>query len=232
MSDHDANDDDTNRAANRDTKLVRTRVGGDSHALVVRETLDEPIPFGSLSGDDADDVLAVTDDSPGAFLDSWRDRVGTAPRNVGVVGVGNRMRSATAETPSNAGGPPGRKPGEARSSERASPGRDSPGRNVVRGVADPADTVAIHDAAAGYLDVWPDHGETVAYIDSLGTLLDRLDPAAAVGFLADFRRTLTEQNAVGYFCLTRSVHDPTSVRAVTSAFDTVIECVGESDESE
>lgn len=182
-----------------DTKLLRTRIGGDDHTLVLRRTRDDRTPLALLADDDPDDVLAVTYEAPTAFLERWSDRVGERPRNVGIVGVGDRMRSAAAT--------------------------DGPAPNVVRGVPDSADAAAIRDAAAGYLDAWPADGRTVVFFDSATALLDGLQVDAAVDFLADFCRLLDERGAVGYVCLTLDAHDCATVRAVTSLFDTVVECI-------
>lgn len=148
------------------------------------------------------DLLAVTYDGPSALLEAWDDRIDRRPRNAGVVSVGERMRSASA-------------PGEP----------SAPVRNVIRGVADPADVSGLLDAVLGYLDSWPRDGRSVAYFDSVTALLERVDAAAATDFLADLLRALGERGVVGYFCLTPSAHDCATVRAITSLFDTVIECI-------
>lgn len=185
----------------QNTKLVRTRVGGDPHTLVVRSATDDPTPLDLPTAADPDDVLAVTFGDPDALLDEWRDRASRPPRNVGVVNVGSRMRSAAAE------------------------GASAPGPNVVSGVADPTDAAAVRDAMAGYLDAWPARGRTVAYFDSVTRLLDRVGVDAATDFLSDAFRLLDECGAVGYFCLTPSVCAPPAVREVKSLFDTVVECI-------
>ncbi|WP_137287296.1 DUF7504 family protein [Halorussus salinisoli] len=187
----------------QDTKLVRTSVDADPHKLVLRRTRDElptlGLLFDSFPENEPTDVLAVTHEGPEEFLGTWRDRIERRPRNVGVVSVGEQMRSAAAATPTD--------------------------RNVVRGVADPTDADAIRDAVTGYLDAWPADGQTVAYFDSVTALLDCWNVETATEFVRDLLRTLDVRDAVGYFCLTPAAHDRATVREIASLFDTVVECV-------
>ncbi|MFC7079855.1 DUF7504 family protein [Halorussus caseinilyticus] len=187
----------------QDTKLVRTSVDADPHKLVLRRTRGKistlDLLFDSFSENEPTDALAVTHEGPEEFLGTWRDRIDRRPRNVGVVSVGEQMRSAAATTPSD--------------------------RNVVRGVADPMDADAIRDATTGYLDAWPADGQTVGYFDSVTPLLDCWDIATTTAFVRDLLRALDARDAVGYFCLTPAAHDRATVREVASLFDTVVECV-------
>jgi len=186
-------------STSHEAKLVRTCVDADPHTLVFRSSKRDRAPFGLLAAADPDDVLAVTFDRPSGFLEGWTERVGPRPRRIGVVGVGDRMRSAAAS--------------------------GDPGSNAVRGVADPTDGAAIRTAAAGYLDAWPDDGRAVVCFDSATALLDRRPVDDAVGFLSDFRQLLDEHGAAGYVRLDPSAHDCATVRAVGSLFDTVVECL-------
>ncbi|WP_157971571.1 DUF7504 family protein [Halorussus litoreus] len=187
----------------QDTRLVRTSVDGNSHTLVLRRTGDDSSEFGPLfdllPDDEPNDVLAVTHEQSAAFLQRWRERIDRRPRNIGVVSVGEVMRSAT---PAHA-----------------------PAQSVVRGVADPTDAEGIRDAAASYLDAWPDDGRTVAYLDSTTELVDDLGGEGAFEFLREFRRTLDAGDAAGYVCLRPAAHDCEFVREVGALFDTVVECV-------
>ncbi|WP_135830039.1 DUF7504 family protein [Halorussus halobius] len=187
----------------QDTRLVRTSVAGNPHTLVLRRTSDgarefEPL-FDLLPADGPNDVLAVTHEQSTRFLRRWGERIDRRPRNVGVVSVGEVMRSTSAV--------------------------DVASRRPVRGVADPTDAEEIRDAATGYLDAWPDEGRTVAYVDSATAVVDDLGVERGVEFLRTFRRALDARDAVGYVCLAPTAHDRTVVREVASLFDTVIECV-------
>jgi len=182
-----------------EAKLVRTCVDADPHTLVFRRSHRDRAPFGLLAAADPDDLLAVTFDRPSGFLEGWTDRVGTHLRRVGVVGVGDPMRSAAAT------------------------GGSAP--NAVRGVSDPTDGAAIRDAAADYLGSWPDDDRTIVFFDSATVLLDRRPADDAVDFLADFCQLLDEHAAAGYVCLDPTAHDCATVRAVGSLFDTVVECL-------
>ena len=187
----------------QDTKLVRTRVAGNPHTLVLRRTADDGAEFGPLfdllPSDEPTDVLAITHDQSAQFLQQWRERIDRRPRNIGVVSVGEAMRS----TSSTEGQP----------------------RTPVRGVADPTDAERIRDAATGYLDAWPTEGRSVAYVDSATALVDHLGVDRAVAFLRAFRRALDARDAVGYVCLRPAALDRAVVREVASLFDTVVECV-------
>ncbi|NEU56440.1 helix-turn-helix transcriptional regulator [Halorussus sp. MSC15.2] len=186
----------------QDTKLVRTCIDADPHTLVMRRQCDASsldLLFDALSVDDPTDALAVTYEGPEELLETWRERIDRRPRNVGVVSVGEQMRSATATTPTD--------------------------RNVVRGVPDPEDAEAIRSAVTGYLDAWPADGHTVAYFDSVTEFLDHWDAGTGVEFLRRLLRSLDARDTVGYFCLTPAVHDRATVREVASLFDTVVECV-------
>jgi len=182
-----------------EAKLVRTCVDADPHTLVFRRSHRGRAPFDLLAAADPEDLLAVTFDRPSGFLEGWTDRVGTRLRRVGVVGVGDPMRSAAATSGS--------------------------GPNAVRGVADPTDGAAVRDAAADYLDSWPDDDCTVVFFDSATALLDHRPTDDAVDFLAGFCQLLDEHAATGYVCFDPTAHDCATVRAVGSLFDTVVECL-------
>lgn len=203
----------------QDTRLKRTRVGGDPHTLVLRRTRDEPFPMHLLSGEEAEDVLAITYDDPSALFQAWCDRIGRRPRNAGVVSVGGQMRSTSASSRATVS-----------SESTASDGTTAPKaprQNVVQGVADPANVSGVLDVALGYLGAWPRDGRSIAYFDSVTELLEHVNADVATDFLADLLRALSERDVVGYFCLTPSAHDCATVRAVTSLFDTVVECIDE-----
>lgn len=190
----------------RDTQLVRTRVGGDDHTLVLQRSAEDAsrfdplfdlLPDGGLT-----DALAITYRESELVFRQWRERVDRRPRNVAVLSVGEQMRSATASAAT------------------------SVERTPLYGIADPADTEAIRRTTANYLDAWPDDGRTVVYFDSITALWDHLDADEAVAFLADLRETLDDRNAVGYFCMRPAAHDSSVVQRVGSQFDTVVECAG------
>lgn len=189
----------------QDTKLVRTSVEGDEHTLVLRRASDESEPFGPLFDllPDAGttDLLAVTHEQSQQFLQAWRDRIDRRPRNVGVVSVGEQMRStASASVPQRTNHP------------------------VLRGIPDEENVEGIRETATQFLGTW-DHGRTVAYVDSLTPVVERLGTDETVEFLETFLRTLDAHDATGYFCLTPAAHDRAVVREIASRFDTVVECV-------
>lgn len=187
------------------TRLVRTCVDGDDHALVLRRSPDGPPGFDSvfdlLPGEGPTDALAVTCRRSSEFVREWRDRTDRRPRNVGVLGVGEPMRSAAATAPA---------PAE---------------RTPIRGVADPTDTDGIRDAAAEFVEAWPADGRTVVFVDSVTALSNHLDVEEVVEFVETFARGLDVRDAFGCFCLRPAAHDRATVRRVASLFDTVVERV-------
>ncbi|WP_135825788.1 DUF7504 family protein [Halorussus ruber] len=231
----------------QNTKLIRTCVDGDPHTLVLRRrptdvsTLD--LLFDAVAPERPTDALAVTDDGTEGFLEAWTSQTGRRPRNIGMISVGERMRSAASSRSGSgrsAGGsspasPSG--PGESAGRSGSAGSSDSPGRSgqaappvahndIVQGVADPTDTDAICDAVLGYLDAWPTEGRTVVYFDAVSSLLDELGTEETADLLGELVRELDARDAVGYVCLTPEDHNPAVVREVASLFDTVVECTG------
>jgi hypothetical protein len=191
----------------QDKKLVRTCVDGDPHTLVLRQESAERSPNGPLfdlpSGSDPSSSLAVTYQESARFLHEWQNQMDRRPQNLGVVSVGEQMRSAATDA--------------------AAP--NPPGHTMVRGVADSTDTEELHETVRWYLDAWPTIGETVTYFDSVSNLVEDVGVDAATDFLQEFLRMLDAHGAVGYFCLETTAHDRAVVREVASLFDTVIESV-------
>lgn len=186
-----------------ETRLVRTCVGADPHTLVLRRT-DDGLGLDTLFDlvpDDPTDAVAVTHRRPERLVREWSARTDRS-RNVGVVSVGEQMRSSTAASPPTAAA-----------------------RTTVRGVPDPTDTADLRDAVTGYLDAWPAGGEQVVYLDSLTALLGRVDVEGVTEFLRELLRALDARGAVGYVRLTPAAHERRVVREVTSLFDTVAETV-------
>jgi hypothetical protein len=156
--------------------------------------------FDLLPDDGPTDALAITYQESARFFHDWHERIDRRPRNMGVVSVGEQMRSAAS-------------------------GASPPGQPMMRGVADPTDTAAIRHTVEGYLDAWPAAGRSVTYFDSLTDAIEDVGADAATDFLESFLRMLDAHGATGYFCLDPTAHDRAVVREVTSLFDTVLECV-------
>ncbi|UPW00464.1 hypothetical protein M0R88_18425 [Halorussus gelatinilyticus] len=189
----------------QDTKLVRTCIDCDPHKLILRRTTDDDSRFDvllDLLTEDLTDAVAVTYRRSERFLHEWRERVDQPPQNVGVVSVGEQMRSSTA---ASAPLPADRTP--------------------LCGVADPTDTDEIRAAVTNYLDGWTTGGDEVVYFDSLTDLLAHGDAATVTDFLREFLRGLDARGAVGHFCLRPGAHERRVVREVASLFDTVVETV-------
>jgi len=210
----------------QNTKLIRTCVDGDPHTLVLRRrpteasTLD--LLFDAVAPERPTDALAVTDDGTEGFLEAWTSQTGRRPRNIGMISVGERMRSA-ASSRSGSGRSAGQSSPAGPSGQAAPPVAHN---DIVQGVADPTDTDAICDAILGYLDAWPTEGRTVVYFDAVSSLLDELGTEETADLLGELVRELDARDAVGYVCLTPENHDPAVVREVASLFDTVVECTG------
>jgi len=155
--------------------------------------------FDLLPDDGPTDALAVTHQEAARFFHDWHERIDRRPRSMGVVSVGEQMRSTASASP--------------------------PGQPMMRGVADPTDTDAIRHTAEGYLDSWPADGRSVTYFDSMTDVIEEIGVDDATDFLESFLRMLDAHGATGYFCLDPTAHDRAVVREVASLFDTVLECV-------
>lgn len=145
----------------------------------------------------------AVDRSIQSFLAEWRANPGTTPADVGVVGVGETMRSAAERT----GGP-------------ASTG------DAIRTVGDPTDldTVAAHVRAL--LDGWRDRTEpTVVVVDSVAGLLDIAGEHEAAAFVANLSDLVAGADAIGFL----AVQDPTdrTLDAVVSECDNVVEATAD-----
>jgi hypothetical protein len=155
--------------------------------------------FDLLPDDGPTDALAVTHQESARFFHDWHERIDRRPRNVGVISVGEQMRSTANASP--------------------------PGQPMMRGVADPTDTDAIRHAVEGYLDAWPADGPSITYLDSVTDVVAEVGADDALDFLDAFLRVLDAHGATGYFCLDPTAHDRAVVREIASRFDTVLECV-------
>lgn len=202
----------------RDTKLVQTSIDGDPHTLVRRRQSTESTPFGRtfdlVPDDEPTDVLAMTNQESARFLHEWRNSVDRPLRNVGVLSLGEQMRSSAGTT----AGEPTSTPQKQRTPSR-------PGHPTIRGVADPTDTEAIQDTVESLLETWPEEGQTVVYFESVTQLVESLRADASTNFISELFETLDAYDAVGYFCLTPAAHSRAVVDQITSLFDTVVECV-------
>jgi hypothetical protein len=160
-----------------------------------------------LLEDDTENVLAVTyDNSPESFLDTWTRSVGTRPANVGIVDVGQTMRSTAAQS-----------------------GGDH-AANVVRTVPSPDDTTRVADAMASFLDQWPTTDETLVVFDSLTALLEHVALDTAVTFLDGLLDRLAETNAVGHFYLETRAHGDPTMATLCSMLDVGVEVVEDGDD--
>lgn len=175
----------------------------------MRQESTEFGPFGPtfdlLPDHEPVDALAVTYQESARFLHEWHSQRTRQPRNVGVVSVGEQMRSASTTSP--------------------------PQHTMVRGVADATDIEEIRDCVDWYLNAWPTEGRTAVYFDTVTDLVENHGVDETASFLRAFKRVLDAHDAVGYFCLRSGAHDQSVVREIASLFDTVIESVDEAAET-
>lgn len=169
--------------------------------------------------DEPTDALAITYQESARFLHEWRNSADRLLRNVGVLSLGEQMRSsASIPTEQNSATDQPPTPLEQRTPA-------TPGHPTIRGVADPTDTEAIHATVKSYLETWPEDGQTVVHFESVTKLVESLGADDAIDFISALLETLDAYDAVGYFCLTPAAHNRTVVNQITSLFDTVVECV-------
>lgn len=125
------------------------------------------------------DVVIVTYDlPPETVLEAWRGDAVEGPQNLGLVAVGNAMRSAA-------------QPADA---------DDARVRTVVRGVSDPTEYGTTEDAIAAFLDGWNDAGsDPVVYVESLPSVVRAVGVEATASFVEDVTAMLETYDCPAYF---------------------------------
>ncbi|WP_199174746.1 DUF7504 family protein [Halegenticoccus soli] len=144
--------------------------------------------------------------SPDAQLRRWRARAGAPPANLGVVSVGETVRSTGAVA------------GETRADAR----RGAPG--PIEAVANPNDLTGLGIAINEYLHGWEHNGNrTVVCFDSLTAMLQYVELETAYEFLHILAGRLYAADAVAHFHMDPGAHDTRAVESVASLCDAVVD---------
>lgn len=185
------------------TGIEREVPDGESALVVTGRGADAGLERLSVRDPDDRNVLAVTyRNAPDAFIDDWASRHGRPPASIGVIGVGETMRSPAAGSAT---------------------ARESPRRSLVRAVPDPTDLPALRRAVAECLADWPRERSTVVYFDSLTALLEHAGLPAVERFVERLTDRIDAAGATGYFAVDPTEHDETTIDSLASLFERVLE---------
>ncbi|WP_224270372.1 DUF7504 family protein [Haloprofundus salinisoli] len=142
--------------------------------------------------------------SPDAQLRRWRTHSEHPPASVGVVSVGDSMRSVSAPAPAGAG--------------------DQELNAGVETVANPNDLTGLGISITEHLSRWEDNGNrTVVCVDSLTAMLQYVELQTAYEFLHVLTGRLYATGAVAHFHMDPGAHDEQTVESIVSLCDAVVE---------
>lgn len=144
-------------------------------------------------------VIVVYGTDPRDVRAAWYDRIGAAPKRLGIIGVGPFDRSPEAD-PSSA----------------------VDDREVLTTVRDPTDVSSVGITISLYLNDWASDAETRLGFHSLTALLDHADTETAFRFLHVLTRRLADVDASGRFYLDPAVVDDRTIETLRPVFDTTI----------
>ncbi len=188
-----------------------------SSVLLLSPSLDEgesEACIDLLQPDDAEkNALWVSyTKSPDAQLRRWRKHSERRPANVGVVSVGDSMRSVSAAKASAASDAPGR----AGTENGLDPG--------IETVANPNDLTGLGISITEHLNRWQDnYARTVVCVDSLTAMLQYVELQTAYEFLHVLIGRLYAADAVAHFHMDPGAHDDQTVESIVSLCDAVVE---------
>ncbi len=144
--------------------------------------------------------------SPDAQLRRWRNHSESRPANVGVVSVGDSMRSVSAGNPQSA--------------NHGSDGLDP----SIETVTNPNDLTGLGISITEQLTRWHSNdARTVVCVDSLTAMLQYVDRQTAYEFLHVLTGRLYAADAVAHFHMDPGAHDDRTVESIASLCDAVVE---------
>lgn len=148
---------------------------------------------------------------PDEKLQSWRRHTDATPANLGVVSVGDSMRSAAAASAA-VGGPAGGVPDEA--------GGGVP--NPVEAVENPSDLTGLGITVGRYFEAWGTDHPTNLCFDSITALLQYVEFETAYRFLHVLTGRVAAAGGVGHFHVDPAAHDDQTVASLQTLFDAVV----------
>lgn len=151
--------------------------------------------------------------SPDGQLRRWRAHGHGRPGNLGVVTVGDSVRSTTAQS------------GSGSSSGPSSPSGPS---GPIETVANPNDLTGLGIRLNNYLRRWDGNGrETTICFDSLTAMLQYIDTDTAYEFLHILSGRVHAADARIHFHMDPGAHDDRTVERVVSLCDAVVDLTGD-----
>ncbi|MFC5368507.1 DUF835 domain-containing protein [Salinirubrum litoreum] len=162
---------------------------------------------------DRENLLWVTyTRGPDEKLSSWRRHADATPANLGVVSVGDTMRSAAAASAA-VGGP------EASGSADTS-GSGPP--NPVEAVENPSDLTGLGITVSRYFEAWGPAHPTSLCFDSITAMLQYVEFETAYRFLHVLTGRVATAGAVGHFHVDPAAHDDQTMESLKTLFDAVV----------
>jgi hypothetical protein len=148
---------------------------------------------------------------PDEKLGAWRRHSDATPANIGVVSVGDTMRSAAAASAA-VGGP---------DAADRSEGRGGP-PNPVEAVENPGDLTGVGIAVGRYFEAWDAEHPTSLCFDSITAMLQYVEFETAYRFLHVLTGRVSAAGAVGHFHVDPAAHDDQTLASLRTLFDAVV----------
>lgn len=195
-----------NSLADADTVLVESGATDSGRATTCADLLHR-------HSESPENLLWVTyTRGPDEKLQSWRRHSDATPANLGVVSVGDTMRSAAAASAAVGG------PDAGTSSDETDGGAPNP----VEAVENPSDLTGLGITVGQYFDAWGTDHPTSLCFDSITVLLQYVEFETAYRFLHVLSGRVSAAGAVGHFHIDPGAHDDQTVATLRTLFDAVV----------
>jgi hypothetical protein len=192
---------------------------GDAAAVLVESSSTDPERATTCAdllhtrSADSENLLWVTyTRGPDEKLASWRQHSDAGPANLGVVSVGDTMRSAAAASAAVSGSGP----------SELSDARGSGPPNPVEAVENPSDLTGLGITVSRYFEAWGSDQPTSLCFDSITAMLQYTEFETAYRFLHVLTGRLSAAGAVGHFHIDPAAHDDRTVESLKTLFDAVV----------
>lgn len=162
---------------------------------------------------DRENLLWVTyARGPDEKLQSWRRHTDATPGNLGVVSVGDTMRSAAAASAAVSD------PALSESFDVGSGGSPNP----VEAVENPSDLTGVGIAVGRYVQAWGGERPTTLCFDSITAMLQYVEFQTAYRFLHVLTGRIAAAGGVGHFHVDPVAHDEQTLASLKTLFDAVV----------
>jgi hypothetical protein len=194
---------------------------GDATAVLLESGSTDPDRATTCSdllhsdSEDDENLLWITyTRSPDEKLGAWRRHTDATPANLGVVSVGDTMRSAAAASAA-VDGPAGAGPGRPDSPNSGPP-------NPVEAVENPSDLTGLGITVGRYFEAWGTERPTRVCFDSITAMLQYVEFETAYRFLHVLTGRLSGAGSVGHFHVDPVAHDERTLASLQTLFDAVV----------